>query len=77
MNIVALIFIETDPIQIPKTFENKEDIEISGFLAALTSMGTTSDNYQKCQGTNAIWDYAPYDFIMHATDSEFDTFQIF
>ena len=27
-------FIETDPIQIPKCFEEKEDIEIAGFLAA-------------------------------------------
>ena len=27
-------FIHTDPIQIPKLFEEKEDIEIAGFLAA-------------------------------------------
>ena len=27
-------FIENDPIQIPHSFNKKEDIEISGFLAA-------------------------------------------
>lgn len=28
-------FIHTDPIQIPKLFEEKEDIEIAGFLAII------------------------------------------
>ena len=32
-------FIPTDPIQIPKLFEEKEDIEISGFLAASPEPG--------------------------------------
>ena len=32
-------FIETDPIQIPKCFEEKEDIEIAGFLAASLAWG--------------------------------------
>ena len=33
-------FIHTDPIQIPKLFEEKEDIKIAGFLAA-------SDHHKK------------------------------
>ena len=32
-------FIHTDPIQIPKLFEEKEDIEIAGFLAASLAWG--------------------------------------
>lgn len=32
-------FIETDPIQIPHRFQTKEDIEISGFFAAMFAWG--------------------------------------
>ena len=32
-------FIESDPIQIPHLFSQKEDIEISGFLTATISWG--------------------------------------
>ena len=34
-----LNFIESDPIQIPHLFTQKEDIEIAGFLAATISWG--------------------------------------
>ena len=32
-------FIESDPVQIPHQFSKKEDIEISGFLAATIAWG--------------------------------------
>jgi hypothetical protein len=32
-------FIESDPIQVPHAFTAKEDIEISGFLAATIAWG--------------------------------------
>ena len=32
-------FIETDPIQVPRKFTRKEDIEIAGFLAATIAWG--------------------------------------
>ena len=32
-------FIDTDPIQIPKLFSRKEDIEIAGFLSASIAWG--------------------------------------
>jgi len=32
-------FIETDPIQVPKQFTEKENIEIAGFLAATIAWG--------------------------------------
>lgn len=40
-------FIYTDPIQIPKMFEEKEDIEISGFLAASLAWGQRPTHHQK------------------------------
>ena len=35
----SLDFIAADPIQIPHSFSKKEDIEISGFLAATIAWG--------------------------------------
>ncbi|WOC50938.1 hypothetical protein BPO_0291 [Bergeyella porcorum] len=32
-------FIENDPLQIPHRFEHRQDIEISGFLAAIIAWG--------------------------------------
>ena len=42
-------FIETDPIQIPKCFEEKEDIEIAGFLAASLAWGQRPTIIKKCK----------------------------
>ncbi|MEQ3220517.1 DUF2400 family protein [Butyricimonas virosa] len=47
-------FIETDPIQIPKCFEEKEDIEIAGFLAASLAWGHAAHDYQEMQRVDAI-----------------------
>ena len=66
-------FIHTDPIQIPKMFEEKEDIEISGFMAASLAWGQRPVIIKKCRELMQLMDYAPYDFIMHqkriSTDS--------
>ncbi len=70
-------FIETDPIQIPKLFENKEDIEISGFLAASLAWGQRPTIIKKCKELMQYMDYMPYNFIMHATDTEFKRFEHF
>lgn len=70
-------FIETDPIQIPKMFEDKEDIEISGFLAASLAWGQRPVIIAKCRELMQLLDYAPYDFIMHAQDSDFQRFSHF
>ena len=42
-------FIHTDPIQIPKLFEEKEDIEIAGFLAASLAWGQRPTIIKKCK----------------------------
>ncbi|MGL5684036.1 MAG: TIGR02757 family protein [Marinifilaceae bacterium] len=63
-------FIETDPIQIPKQFEQKEDIEIAGFLAASLAWGQRPVIIKKCKELMQRMDYTPYDFIMNATESD-------
>lgn len=70
-------FIETDPIQIPKMFEDKEDIEISGFLAASLAWGQRPTIIKKCKELMQLMDYAPYDFIMHATPTDYERFSHF
>lgn len=63
-------FIELDPISIPKRFELKQDIEISGLWIALLAWGNRKTIIQS--GTKLMdWmDQKPYEFILHHTESE-------
>ncbi len=70
-------FIKTDPIQIPKLFESKEDIEISGFLAASLAWGQRPTIINKCKELMQYMDFVPYDFIMNAPDTDFERFKHF
>lgn len=70
-------FIHTDPIQIPKMFEEKEDIEISGFMAASLAWGQRPVIIKKCRELMQLMDYAPYDFIMNASETDFNRFRHF
>ena len=70
-------FIHTDPIQIPKMFEDKEDIEISGFMAALLAWGQRPTIINKCRELMQLMDYAPHDFSLNASETDFDRFQHF
>lgn len=70
-------FIHTDPIQIPKQFEEKEDIEISGFLAASLAWGQRPTIIKKCGELMQLMDFAPYDFVMNAGETDFERFQHF
>ena len=67
-------FIETDPIQIPKLFEEKEDIEIAGFLAASLAWGQRPTIIKKCREVIEHMDYAPADFIRNATENDLARF---
>lgn len=70
-------FIGTDPIQIPKMFEEKEDIEIAGFLAASLAWGQRPTIIKKCKELMELMDYTPYDFILGASDTDFQRFRHF
>ncbi len=65
-------FIETDPIQIPHRYKIKEDIEISGFLAATIAWGNrkmiinSATKMMDAMGNN------PYDFVMNASNNQID-----
>ncbi len=70
-------FIESDPIQIPKLFEDPRDIEISGFLAATISWGqrrTIISNMNRLLDTMGN---TPYEFIISAGEEELEKFSDF
>lgn len=58
-------FIESNPVSIPHGFQNLQDIEISGFFAALLSQGGKIMNIDSCRRLMDIMSQSPYDFVMH------------
>jgi len=56
-------FIETDPVQIPHLFTQKQDIEISGFLTATISWGNRKSILTNAHKLMDILGNSPYDFI--------------
>lgn len=63
-------FIEKDPISIPHAFNKKQDIEISGFFAAIFAWGNRTTIINKTKSLMALMDNAPYEFIMHHQPSD-------
>ncbi|BDC98354.1 TIGR02757 family protein [Persicobacter psychrovividus] len=58
-------FIPHDPISIPHRFRKKQDIEISGFIAAVLAWGQRKTIINKCTELMERMDNAPHDFILH------------
>ncbi len=63
-------FIDTDPISIPHLFSRKQDIEISGFFAAIFSWGTRTTIKQKGRELMQLMDDSPHQFILEHTDED-------
>ena len=66
-------FIESDPIQIPHRYQLKEDIEISGFLAATISWGNRKMIIKNGLKLMDLLGNSPYDFIMNHSDNQLET----
>jgi uncharacterized protein (TIGR02757 family) len=67
-------FIEKDPISIPHMYTRKEDVEISGFIAATLSWGQRTSILNNSKRLLALMDEAPYDFITQSAENEFSRF---
>lgn len=63
-------FIETDPIQIPRAFQAKEDIEIAGFIAAAIAWGKRPMIIRNANRWLEMMDNAPHDFVLNASDQD-------
>lgn len=73
----TLDFIESDPVQIPHLFSQKEDIEIAGFLSATISWGNRKIIIKNSHRMMEMMGNTPYAFIMSHTESQLkqvDTF---
>jgi uncharacterized protein (TIGR02757 family) len=67
-------FIPFDPITIPHRFSKKQDIEISGFMAATLAWGQRKTIINKCLELMEMMDNAPYDFILHHQENDLKPF---
>jgi uncharacterized protein (TIGR02757 family) len=63
-------FIDTDPIQIPKAYSRKEDIEIAGFLAATISWGQRPQIIKSAKKLMEQMGESPYEFIIDSTNND-------
>lgn len=63
-------FIELDPIQIPHSYTRKEDIEISGFLAATISWGNRTSIVKNAKRMLEYMGESPYDFIRNHNEHQ-------
>ena len=70
-------FIQTDPIQVPKQFAGKENIEIAGFLTATIAWGNRAAIIKNASRLMAMLDNQPYDFVLNASDKEINSLQKF
>lgn len=67
-------FIERDPISIPHRFTKKQDIEISGFFAALFAWGNRTIIINKSNDLLNRMDEAPFEFIYNHNESDLKKF---
>jgi uncharacterized protein (TIGR02757 family) len=65
-------FIESDPIQIPHLFNNKEDIEIAGFLTATIAWGNRKSIIKNAKQMMELLDHTPYDFVINHQETDLE-----
>lgn len=70
-------FIESDPISIPHRFSLKEDIEISGFLAATIAWGNRKSILKNASRMMDLLGNSPFDFVMEHSEDQLDTLDEF
>jgi uncharacterized protein (TIGR02757 family) len=63
-------FIGKDPVSIPHTFIQKQDIEIAGFFAAVFSWGNRTTIIKKSTELIGLMDNAPFDFIVNHREKD-------
>lgn len=63
-------FITSDPVQVPRMFSQKENIEIAGFLAATIAWGQRPAIIKNAFRWIKLMDNNPFDFIMNSTEND-------
>jgi uncharacterized protein (TIGR02757 family) len=70
-------FIDSDPIRVPHTFSQKNDIEISSFLTSIISWGNRKIIIRNAFKLMELMDNAPHDFIINHEEKELEIFNSF
>ena len=70
-------FIISDPIQIPKQFTKKEDIEIAGFMTSVIAWGRRDMIIRSAIRLMNIMGNQPYDFLINAQEKDLELFLSF
>ena len=70
-------FINSDPVQIPISFSQKEDQEIAGFLAATIAWGNRKMIIKNAQRIVDLMGNSPYDFVMNHNEDDLERFEGF
>lgn len=63
-------FIQDDPISIPHTYTQREDIEISGFFTALLAWGNRKSIINSAQKLMQLMDNSPFSYICNASKND-------
>ena len=70
-------FIQGDPVSIPHQFSRLQDIEISGFFAAILAWGLRKTAISKCNLLMEWMDHAPHAFCQNHSEHELKRLQHF
>lgn len=70
-------FIATDPIQVPRQFSQKENIEIASFYTSTISWGNRTAIIKNALRLMKIMDNNPYEFIINASTSDYNLLKPF
>ena len=70
-------FITSDPIQIPKRFHNKADIEIAAFLSAIIAWGNRASIIKSASKLMTIMGDQPHDYIINSSKSDWEAIDHF
>jgi uncharacterized protein (TIGR02757 family) len=73
----TLDFIESDPVQIPHLFSQKEDIEIAGFLSATIAWGNRKMIIKNAHKMMDLMGNSPYDFVMSHSEDDLERMESF
>jgi uncharacterized protein (TIGR02757 family) len=73
----TLDFIESDPVQIPHLFTQKEDIEIAGFLSATIAWGNRKMIIKNSHRMMNMMGNSPYDFVMSHHENNLEELESF
>jgi uncharacterized protein (TIGR02757 family) len=70
-------FIDSDPVQIPHLYQQKEDCEIAGFLSATIAWGKREMIIKNSHKMMGFLGDSPYDFILNHKESQLDSIENF